>query len=260
MSVSVYCWKEKKTRWNTRQIHMCSRRGGRRREGRVVLGAKYKFTGREFWLLGTSTSALALRAAAKVSGGCQAELAAHLPVLLLHLQDLCPRAVNRSRVQLMIVSGRGRKRRGGTGLPSVTPPVPLVAHRPTTASSSAALPRPTHPLQALMFPRAADSIVTLLSLPSLSPCTRDTKPDRVPLPVISPNITRRTPGAFIAAVCVAPLLQSLNNGKLNEAGIFFFFFFLETRCWMLKAKNAWLLNWECFLCWMQRFLLRRREF
>lgn len=218
---------------------MCSRRGGRRREGRVVLGAKYKFTGREFWLLGTSTSALALRAAAKVSGGCQAELAAHLPVLLLHLQDLCPRAVNRSRVQLMIASGRGRKRRekkkGGDGsakcystCSTCRPPSHhclLLCCPPT--------PHPT-PLQALMFPCAADSIVTLLSLPSLSPCTKDTKPDRVPLPVISPNITRRTPGAFIAAVCVAPLLQSLNNGKLNEAGIIIFFFFLETRCWLLN--------------------------
>lgn len=44
---------------------------GRRRKGRVVLGAKYKFTGREFWLHGTSTSALALPVAAKFSGGCQ---------------------------------------------------------------------------------------------------------------------------------------------------------------------------------------------
>lgn len=111
---------------------------GRRRDGRVVLGAKYKFTGREFWLLGTSTSGLALPAAAKVSSGCQAELAAHLPVLLLHLQDLCPHAMNRSCVQLMIVSRRRRRRKKGwgrrvTGLPSVPPPAPLVARCPAAA-------------------------------------------------------------------------------------------------------------------------------
>lgn len=78
-------------------------RGG---EGWRVLGAKYKFTGRELWALGTSTSTLALfrPAAAKVGGGCQAELAAHLPGLLSHLQDSCPHGVNRSRVQLMIAS------------------------------------------------------------------------------------------------------------------------------------------------------------
>lgn len=81
-------------------------------------------------------SALALPAAAKISGRCQAELAAHLPVLLLHLQELCPHAVNCSHVQLMIAS----RRRGGGGLPSVTPPAPLVACRPTTASSPAVCP------------------------------------------------------------------------------------------------------------------------
>lgn len=193
---------------------------GRRREVRVVLGAKYKFTGREFWLLGTSTSALAPPAAAKVSGGCQAELAAHLLVLRLHLQDSCPRAVNHSRFQLMIVS-RKRGKKGGDGAAkcysTCRPAVPLI---PTPLLS--APPRPQSALphrSARMFPRTADSIVTL---PSLSRCTKDTKPGRVTLLVISPNITRRTPGAFIAAVCVAPPPQSLTNGKLNKAGFFFF--------------------------------------
>lgn len=119
----------------THEKSTCAPTTGRGGVRRRVLGAKYKFIAREFWVLGTSTSALALflPAAAKVSGGCQAELAAHLPGLLSHLQDSCPHAVNRSRVQLMIASKKIKTGRVGQVLLHL---LHLSARRPVATSSS----------------------------------------------------------------------------------------------------------------------------